>query len=149
VGRSWLDSFSLHFGVALLVVRLAIEHHLKRFVVAFVVRVRVFSIAARPLTRLVLQRSIAQRASHSVVASNSATISLAPLTCYGGGSFGSLRQLGALPVVFPDLIQIFYAVLVGVSLRTRLAFIEVPIGHHRVLVELVDGLPLSALETNL
>lgn len=63
----WKNAKPLHLGVAFLVVRLAVKHHVKRSVVTLVMRAAIISPASQPLTRRMLKRPFTNSPSHSVV----------------------------------------------------------------------------------
>jgi hypothetical protein len=59
----------------------------------------------------------------------------------------ALRLLRPLPIVLAIVVGLRFAILPNIVSRTRLTLAKMPIGHHRVFVEVHDGQLGFALET--
>lgn len=61
----------------------------------------------------------------------------------------AMRKSRARPVIFPNALYVFCAMLVDVFLRAGLAFAEIAVSHHLVTIEFFMRLVDAALEASL
>lgn len=131
----------------LFVAGLTEPYYVERLVIILVMRHHTKATTA--YTRLRHQLPFADSSSHCTVCSSSASILLSPQTGYILLLSPSFRALTSIPVISPYLLKMLTAMSSSISFGTRLAFIEMPVSHLSVLIELVKWLGLSALKTYL
>jgi hypothetical protein len=125
--------------------RLAKPADIKRFVVIVVVGDRL-RIAAR-FARLALQDAVSDSPGDGTMGNGAALVLRPPCPRNLNRLSNTALGFSSLPVIGANLLNVFVSMFCCVMLATLLAFIEIPVAHRRMLVELIDGFDGLALKT--